>query len=143
MSALTTVPQPAIRHATRPHAEPAVRVLLLVESLTHAGETLSELLEALGYRVETSGFGAAFPESWQLPAVILADFPPEAAPLAETLGELLRTPGWNRVPIIGMLPVASTAPAWLENPPRARSLVKPVSIWALHRAIQDALASAR
>lgn len=111
---------------------------LLIAGNTYATETLAELLEALGYDIETAPTGRAARRQ-RAPEIVIADacLPDGGAP--EVLRALRRLPGWGSVPAIALGGFSAAQAERAEAAGFAAVLPKPISIWALHRAVQDAL----
>lgn len=110
--------------------------VLLVESLTDARETLAELLEALGYRVTAVASAGEARRADGIPDAVVSDVTLCDGGGFGLIAELRARPGWERVRTIAL-----TAYDDPENRQRAavagfqEFLVKPVSIWVLHRTL--------
>jgi CheY-like chemotaxis protein len=118
-------------------AIPARTQVLLIEGLAEVRETLKELLEALDYQVTAVSDAT---EAWQVPAppdVIIADLSLEEPSAFGSIRELRGRRGWERVPATALIPCDGpehrhrVAAAGFQE-----SLVKPVSLWMLHRTLQ-------
>ncbi|MGV3721499.1 MAG: response regulator [Actinomycetota bacterium] len=136
MSTLTLAPETLIGASAVLRDHDRTRVMLIAGN-THATETLCELLEALGYQVQTAPTANAA-RLQRPPAVIIADACLPDGGAAGLLQTLRRLPGWDSVPAIALGGI-DPAGAWAETAGFSAVLSKPISIWALHRALQGAL----
>lgn len=114
--------------------------VLVIGGTIHATETLVELLEALGYQVQSVSTGSAA-RFQQIPDAIITDMCLPEGPACEVLSPLRRQYGWSDVPAIALGKIDSVHPDQEEGPRFAAVLPKPISIWSLHRALQDVLAT--
>lgn len=111
--------------------------VLLIEDLVDARETLKEILEALGYQVTAVSDAT---EAWEVsapPDVIIADLSPDEPAAFGSIRELRGRRGWERVPATAL--ITYDGPEHRHRVAIAgfqESLVKPVSIWMLHRTLR-------
>lgn len=137
MSALTFAPEAWIGASAHLRDHDRTRVLLIAGN-THVTETLSELLEALGYQVQTAPtVNAALLQ--HAPGVIIADACLPDGGASGVLQALRSQPGWDAVPAIALGGIDPAQMDGSEAAGFAAVLPKPISIWALHHAVQRAL----
>lgn len=137
MSTLTLAPEAMIGASAVLRDHDRTRVMLIAGN-THATETLSELLEALGYQVQTAPTANAARQQ-RPPEVIIADACLPDGGAAGLLQTVRRLPGWDLIPAIALGGLDHAPSVWVEAAGFSAVLPKPVSIWALHRALQEAL----
>lgn len=112
--------------------------VLLVERRAETREMLGELLEALGYDVATASDAARARGSVSVPEAVVVDLSLPEGTAFGLLRELRAQPGWEAVRGIAL---CSREDA--EQCLRAQEagytavLAKPISIWALHAALQE------
>ena len=111
--------------------------VLLVERRAETREMLGELLEALGFEVATTGNAAGAGSSRVIPEAVIIDLSLPGESAFGLLRNLQAQPGWEKVRGIGLCN--------REDPAQIRRaiasgyvtvLAKPISIWALHAALQ-------
>jgi len=117
--------------------------LLLIEDFADARETITELLESLGYRVTAVSCGREACDVRSTPDVILSDIGLPDCSGFELLSRLRQREGWAWVPAIAIS--GFNEPEHLTRAEQAgflRYLVKPVSVQDLDRILQGVLSRA-
>ncbi|MCC2668643.1 MAG: Response regulator receiver domain [Armatimonadetes bacterium] len=111
--------------------------VLLIEGRDEAREILGELLEALGYDVATAPDASGAWNAATAPAAVVVDLALPGGAAVELLQALRSQPGWESVRGIGLCPREDAAVARRATEAGyAAVLTKPISIWALHAALQ-------
>jgi CheY-like chemotaxis protein len=122
--------------------DPAPR-LLLIEDFADARETITELLESLGYRVTAVSCGGEACDVRSRPDVIVSDIGLPDCSGFELLLRLHQREGWSGIPAIAIS--GFNEPEHLTRAEQAgflRYLVKPVCVQDLNRVLQGVLSRA-
>lgn len=114
--------------------------LLLIEDFADARETITELLESLGYRVTAVSRGSEACSVRSAPDAIVSDIGLPDCTGFELLLRLHQREGWSGVPAIAIS--GFNEPEHLTRAEQAgflRYLVKPVSVQDLDQVLQSVL----